>query len=159
MKKVYFLVAIVATAVSLPGFAQDSTNRTQNPELLAVYYDIKDALVAGDANTAALRSAAFIKTLGAAEYKAIPEIDNKSLVKDAGKIAETKDLKKQGELFTTLSTNMIAIAKKVKLSNNLIYQAYCPMKKASWLSNEKAIKNPYYGSSMLNCGEVTGTIQ
>ena len=29
------------------------------------------------------------------------------------------------------------------------------MKKAAWLSSEKQIKNPYYGSSMLTCGEVT----
>jgi hypothetical protein len=28
------------------------------------------------------------------------------------------------------------------------------MKKASWLSNDKAIKNPYYGSAMLTCGNV-----
>ncbi|RYF82932.1 MAG: DUF3347 domain-containing protein, partial [Chitinophagaceae bacterium] len=36
---------------------------------------------------------------------------------------------------------------------------YCPMKKALWLSNEKAIKNPYYGSAMLTCGKVTETIE
>jgi len=32
------------------------------------------------------------------------------------------------------------------------------MKKAVWLSNEKAIKNPYYGSQMLTCGKVVETI-
>jgi hypothetical protein len=36
---------------------------------------------------------------------------------------------------------------------------YCPMKKSNWLSNEKTVKNPYYGSAMLTCGEVTGTIK
>jgi hypothetical protein len=33
------------------------------------------------------------------------------------------------------------------------------MKKAYWLSPDKAIKNPYYGSAMLTCGKVTETIQ
>jgi DNA-binding transcriptional regulator WhiA len=74
-------------------------------------------------------------------------------------MSETKDLKKQREYFASFSTNMIAVAKAVKLSDKPVYHAYCPMKKASWLSSEKAIKNPYYGSSMLTCGEVTGTIQ
>ena len=27
-----------------------------------------------------------------------------------------------------------------------------------WLSIEKEIKNPYFGSKMLKCGEVKGTI-
>jgi hypothetical protein len=31
------------------------------------------------------------------------------------------------------------------------------MKKASWLSSEKTIKNPYFGSAMLSCGELTNT--
>ncbi|MAQ74933.1 MAG: hypothetical protein CL613_01215 [Aquimarina sp.] len=31
------------------------------------------------------------------------------------------------------------------------------MKKAYWLSKEKDIKNPYYGSSMLTCGKVAET--
>ncbi|RYF87461.1 MAG: DUF3347 domain-containing protein, partial [Chitinophagaceae bacterium] len=45
----------------------------------------------------------------------------------------------------------------LKLSSQPIYLQYCPMKKASWLSSEKQIRNPYYGSSMLTCGEVTET--
>jgi hypothetical protein len=51
------------------------------------------------------------------------------------------------------------MAKGVKLSSEPIYQQYCPMKKAAWLSNESAVKNPYYGSSMLTCGNVTDTIK
>jgi hypothetical protein len=32
-------------------------------------------------------------------------------------------------------------------------------KGADWLSKEKEIKNPYYGSQMLNCGSVEETIK
>ena len=31
--------------------------------------------------------------------------------------------------------------------------AYCPMVKASWLQKGDTIRNPYYGSAMLECGE------
>lgn len=41
--------------------------------------------------------------------------------------------------------------------NHAVYYQYCPMKKAYWLSMEKEIKNPYYGSSMLTCGKVIET--
>jgi hypothetical protein len=32
------------------------------------------------------------------------------------------------------------------------------MKKAYWISEEKGIENPYYGTGMLTCGKVTETI-
>jgi hypothetical protein len=81
------------------------------------------------------------------------------LLKDAGKIVESNDLAKQREVFSNFSDNLIAVAKAVKLSDKEIYLQYCPMKKASWLSSEKAIKNPYYGSSMLTCGTVKETLK
>jgi hypothetical protein len=36
-----------------------------------------------------------------------------------------------------------------------VYYQYCPMKKMYWLSKEETIKNPYYGSKMLTCGNVS----
>jgi hypothetical protein len=51
------------------------------------------------------------------------------------------------------------LAKAVKLSVQPVYQDYCPMKKAYWLSSEAAIKNPYYGSQMLSCGKINDTIK
>ncbi|MEJ7738299.1 MAG: DUF3347 domain-containing protein [Chitinophagaceae bacterium] len=159
MKRIFFIVALFATAFTQDSFAQDSTNQSQIPQLLSLYYNIKDALVVGNANTAASKAEAFVKATNGNDYKVISEGNLKALVKDAGKISKTKDLKKQREYFASFSNNMIAIAKAVKLSDKPIYQAYCPMKKTSWLSSEKAIKNPYYGSSMLTCGEVTSTLE
>ena len=74
------------------------------------------------------------------------------------KISSTKDLKKQREYFADLSSNMATVAKSLQLGNQTIYLQYCPMKKSAWLSSEKQIRNPYYGSSMLTCGEVTETL-
>ena len=39
-----------------------------------------------------------------------------------------------------------------------VYLEYCPMAKASWLSSEKEISNPYLGNKMLKCGSVKETI-
>jgi DNA-binding transcriptional regulator WhiA len=89
----------------------------------------------------------------------LTEGNRDALLKDAGAISETKDIKHQREHFANLSSNMIVLAKAVKLSSDPIYEAYCPMKKASWLSSEKVIKNPYYGSAMLTCGSVRDTLK
>ena len=37
-----------------------------------------------------------------------------------------------------------------------LYEQFCPMYDggSAWLSMNKEVRNPYYGSSMLNCGKV-----
>jgi len=54
---------------------------------------------------------------------------------------------------------MIALAKEYKLSENPVYVQYCPMADSSWLSDESKIANPYYGKSMLTCGNVKSTLK
>jgi hypothetical protein len=154
------IILINALAVTLSNsFAQDSTKQYQLPQLLTHYYNIKNALVAGNANDAALSATAFVKAANTIDYKTISEGNVNTLVKDAGKISDTKDINKQRAFFGNFSANMSAVAKAVKLTNKPVYQQYCPMKKAYWLSSEKAIRNPYYGSAMLTCGEVSETIK
>ncbi|MBN8833689.1 MAG: hypothetical protein ABS68_09125 [Niastella sp. SCN 39-18] len=134
--------------------AGDNQNLSQ---LLTFYYNIKDALAADNATVASAKAAEFVKTANSIDYKVISEGNIHALLKDAGRISETKDIKQQRNLFANLSTNMSAVAKAVKLTDQPVFQQYCPMKKAYWLSSEKTIKNPYYGSSMLTCGKVTET--
>lgn len=156
MNKFFLLVAIAATTLSHNIFAQDTA---KDPQLLSHYYALKDALVAGNSSQAASHAEAFQKTASSMDQKAVNKGNLSMLVTDAGKISGTKDLKKQREYFAGFSTGMTTLAKSVKLSDQPVYLAYCPMKKAAWLTSSKAIKNPYYGSSMLTCGEITETIQ
>ncbi|RZL98725.1 MAG: DUF3347 domain-containing protein, partial [Pedobacter sp.] len=77
----------------------------------------------------------------------------------ATKLVKSKDIKAQRGVFAKLSNEMITAVKAKNLLNAPVYVQYCPMKKASWLSTEKSIKNPYYGSAMLSCGNVVETIK
>lgn len=155
----FLIVAFIATILTQGSFAQDSTKQSQLPPLLSFYYSIKNALVAGNAGDAGSAAVLFTKAANTIDYKIISESKVKALVKDAEKISATGDINKQRSLFANFSTNMAAVAKAVKLTGQPIYQAYCPMKKAYWLSSEKEIKNPYFGKAMLTCGEITETIQ
>ena len=157
MKKFFLLFAIAI--IGIKSLAQDSQQQNQLSQLLIQYYNIKDALVLGNNSNASVSAEQFIKTLNSIDYKIVSEGNINALLKDATSISEAKDIKKQRDRFANLSNNMAVLAKSVKLSFEPIYEVYCPMKKANWLSSSKEIKNPYYGSSMLSCGQVTETIR
>ena len=152
------MVIFASLLFSVKSYSQDSTQQKQLSQLLTQYYAIKDALVDGNATNASTSADQFIKVANSIDYKLISEGNVNTLLKDATSISESKDIKKQREVFANFSNNMIALAKSVKLTAEPVYQAYCPMKKANWLSNEKTIKNPYYGNAMLSCGKVEETI-
>lgn len=134
--------------------------------LLTIYYDIKNALVKGDGNGAAAKAGEFVKAMNSVDMKKLPEADRNAfmplqeqLAIDAKHISETKEIGRQREYFQSFSNNFYQLAKAVKLSDNPVYQDYCPMKKAYWLSSEAAIKNPYFGAQMLTCGKINDTIK
>lgn len=134
--------------------------------ILTGYYQVKDALAADDAAAAATAAGELLKAINGVEMKSMAPADHlvfMSLVDklsfDARHISESKDINHQREHFTSLSANLFKLASKVKLSTREIYEDYCPMKKAYWLADDTAIKNPYFGSSMSTCGKVTATIK
>ena len=65
--------------------------------------------------------------------------------------------------FQVISATMIEMTNTFNPLDETIYVQHCPMadnnKGADWLSTSKEIKNPYFGSSMLTCGEVTKVIK
>ena len=153
----FVILALIATAFTQNLFAQDGAN-TQSPQLLNAYYKVKDALVSSNPATAATSAGELIQAINMTDKLTLKENLRSSLLNDASAISQSKDLKSQREKFATLSNNMFELAKTLKLASDPVYQQYCPMKKASWLSNDKAIKNPYYGNAMLTCGSVKTTL-
>ena len=157
MKKIIIIALVLFTAVANTN-AQNSADSNLSYPVLQSYFKIKNALVAGNSSTASESAASFVESLGNFSNTAISGASLKSLMKDAGTIADSKSLDKQRSSFANLSINMSAVVKAAKLTDKPIYYAYCPMKKASWLSDSKTIKNPYYGSAMLTCGSVKETL-
>lgn len=151
MKNVFFVVALVATALGQNSYAQNNASKTQLSQLLIQYYVVKDALISGNAVDASAKSAEFVAAANAMDASFLPEEAGAALTQDASNISKSKDVKKQRAYFSDFSNHMFALAKTTKLSDGPVYKAYCPMKKASWLSSTTTIKNPYFGSTMLTC--------
>ena len=65
--------------------------------------------------------------------------------------------------FDMMSNTLYALLKDAGLKNVTIYHQYCPMafndQGAYWLSKYPEIENPYFGDKMLECGEITDTLQ
>lgn len=123
------------------------------------YLNIKTALVADQSDAASKAADTFIKSASMIDYKVLSEGNLDLLRKDASKIADSRSIETQREAFNNLSNNMISLTKSFKLADKSVFVQYCPMAKASWLSSEQEIRNPYYGKSMLTCGSVKSEIK
>jgi hypothetical protein len=79
--------------------------------------------------------------------------DGAKLAASAKSLGAAKDIAAARTAFGDLSTELLAYAEKTKSGLGPdVKQAYCPMANKSWLQKDKDIKNPYYGASMLTCG-------
>lgn len=166
MKKNIFTF-VMALIVGL-GFAQAQSADKQVETLLNDYYNLKDALVASDGKQsaeAAKNMLATFRAIDASQFndeqaKTFSILKNK-MNEDIEHIGDTQAVSHQRDHFTTLSNNMITLIQNFDLEND-IYQQYCPManknKGGNWLSAQKEVRNPYYGSMMLKCGRVKATL-
>jgi hypothetical protein len=148
-------LAVASLGLSLFSLAASAQSETA----LTAYYGVKDALVATDAAAAKTSAVALSSALSKVKATPLSAADKKALAAakaNAVAISKTTDVDVQRDQFESLSTNMIALAKATKPAKT--YVQFCPMaadgKGAFWLSGQKEIKNPYYGSKMLKCGSV-----
>jgi Cu(I)/Ag(I) efflux system membrane fusion protein len=138
--------------------------------LLDRYISLKEAYVQSDVKKV-IKSALEVQ-------KALANMDIKLLTGDASKrwmelsfrlnnqlkiIAASDKLEDQRIAFYSFNDDFYIAIKTFGLMGKTIYYQYCPMtnngKGAYWLSETKDIRNPYYGESMLTCGETKETLK
>lgn len=89
----------------------------------------------------------------------------KLLNKDLKLISNSTKIDEQRKIFLTVSKSLsdVVIILGVEMEGNpTLYLDFCPMASDSggyWLSSDKDIRNPYFGASMLKCGEVKQEIK
>ena len=129
------------------------------------YFLLKDALVKTDGKVASETATTLLASINAVKMENLKMDVHmvwmkvlKDLTADANRISETQDIKKQRDVFKSLSKNTYELI-KVSKSTEPVYYQYCPMQDANWLSKENAVKNPYYGAQMMTCGKTVETIK
>ena len=142
-------------------------------KLLSAYFSVKEALVASDTAKANVAAAALVVASDSLKTEEIMGDSTgaiKATAKDfAGTISgSAKGL--AGEIgieakrkeFEMISDALWSLTRTVKYAGQKVYYQYCPMafdnKGAYWISNERQIKNPYFGDKMLECGSIEDSL-
>lgn len=69
-------------------------------------------------------------------------------------LAAAKDLHDARVAFQQVSSDLIATLAQNHVQTGSLHSVFCPMRKAYWVQTDgQKIQNPYYGASMLDCGE------
>jgi hypothetical protein len=165
MKKIAILLFICLTAFTNVKARTPDLNEAFN-NIIKAYLELKNALVTDNSTKAKTGATNLLTALSEVRDKDFDEATRKvwlantaKLRFDARHISESDDINHQREHFATLSTNMLGVLKTPIINTITLYKQYCPMKKKYWVSETAMIKNPYYGSKMITCGETKGTIK
>ncbi len=126
---------------------------------LTHYMSIKDALVQSDAVTAQQHGVLLKAALHITDDLSKEERDTymqqfNLLMDNAHVIADSRNIEIQRQALAKMSPAMWALVRSASVYTGNLYYHYCPMRKAYWISRTQTIENPYYGTSMLNCGSV-----
>ena len=163
MNRPLVLVALLAVtgasaAPSTPGAA---TFDTGMQAILGEYLGVQAALAsdslegvpAAAKKIAAAAKALSVKAAGAnaRDLAALPQ----ELATSASALATARDLAAARQAFKELSRPMVQWASLAKPAGVQVLS--CSMAQGKWLQTAQDVRNPYYGASMLRCGEVVAS--
>ena len=133
------------------------------------YIDMKDAFVSTDADAVRKEAGTVIEALEKVDMSLLEGevhmtwMDHLGLLNESlNNIVKGSDIESQRKAFLELNKAFYQSVKTFGLMADTVYYQYCPMadndRGGYWLSNEKEIRNPYFGDMMMTCGEVRETI-
>jgi hypothetical protein len=136
------VVALVQAAAAA-GAAQDRL-----PAIIAAYLDVQGQLAADKTDTVPAQAKVIVE-----EARAMGA-SGQAMAGTAADLAKAATLEDARKAFGPLSEAVIAAASAAGWKGlDEVKVAYCPMVRRSWLQKDEAIRNPYYGKAMSNCGE------
>ena len=155
--------APVSKALAVPEAFQE-----QLTTLADRYFKIKNALVASDVAAARTAAGNFLQALNNVDMSLLDGNTHARWMKllpalrlNAEAIQKNQDIEKQRIAFSPLSDLMIEAVELFGINKDVAYKQSRPMvfgdQGAFWLSEQKEIRNPYFGQSMLSCGDTEET--
>ena len=150
---VFAIAALTFSVVSTSGCAPDTSSTPKAgaampSSVVDPYLKISSAL-ASDSLDGVRANAGDLATAATALGAPAMKIDTSAL-----QVASATEIEDAREKFARLSDAIVAYMDGLKLTlPDDVRVAVCPMKQKPWLQEGSDIKNPYYGSSMLTCGD------
>lgn len=86
------------------------------------------------------------------------KVEQSSLSRITAQMFQARDLTSLRAEFALLSEELLALHRTFGFGgDDQLFELHCPMafdgRGASWIQSEKAVRNPYYGPSMLKCAD------
>ena len=154
-----------------PALATPDAFKTQLDAVFAAYFDAQQALSHDKFSDSQQAIKQLLDALNGVDMKLLEgpahgawmkELAN--IKKSGGDLASAAGIDAARAAFAPLSETMAAVARKFGTSRKQpIIRFHCPMafdnRGADWLQKTKATENPYFGSSMLKCGDEVEVIR
>jgi membrane fusion protein, copper/silver efflux system len=142
--------------------------RNQITTVAEAYFKLKNALVKDDLSQAKTSVTGIHQSLEKVQMQLVQgEAHDRWMTIMGGinaankRIGEASKLDEVRKHFSELSMQILEMTESFELNKEVVYKDFCPMafgdQGAYWLSEKKDITNPYFGASMLTCGEVKQT--
>ncbi len=145
------LVVSMLTLFSLQAVRAATTTPDQ---ILEQYYVIQNSL-ASDSMHGVLPAAQKISKLSGQAAQSDPKSKAQlSALSAAATGLNAPDITTARLQFGELSKRLTAYLQASGAGKNPPYQFFCSMAQKGWLQPDKNTRNPYYGSSMLKCGDL-----
>lgn len=146
-----------AAAVVPAQQASFSLTATQQAAILEPYQQLYLALTEDDLSSWQRATAAFEQAIATISWPAALQQQVSQLLASAGHSEHITDLEQARQLYYLQTQALLTLAEQGILAAGW-YRAYCPMARdgegASWLQQQSAIINPYFGPGMQGCGDI-----
>ena len=147
-----------------------SAFQEQLTRVVRSYLQVQNALSADDFDGAVSAAAVLAEAVDAVDMQLVPGDEHMAWMMASGKLKNSlaniiapDDIEAIRKTFASLSDEIVALVKRFGVSGISLYQFKCPMaldgSGAFWLQKDSDTRNPYYGESMLQCGEVIEVLQ
>jgi hypothetical protein len=148
-----------------PQFQVDKTFQDQLASVFSSYLKLKEAFVSSDAGQVKAEANNTTQALAKVDMKLVSGAAHNDwmnylspLESSLKEISASADIEEQRKAFSTTSDNLYKSIKAFGMGGDEAYYTFCPMafndEGGYWLSDDKKIRNPYFGDKMLTCGQV-----
>jgi len=129
------------------------------------YLEIQTALAQDDSSAASSAAGKALTALAKVDMTLVSGDNHMLWMKESGELKtlltavdEADEIEPARAAFAMLSEQLSAVISSFGLPEGKLYKAWCPMafdnRGAFWIQNKTEIANPYFGETMLNCGEI-----
>jgi len=144
--------------------------RRQLEQVIQKYFSLHNALAGDDKDSAVRAAGQILEALLTVDMSLLAGHAHNIWMGNNTKMKTALDMVKQAEAieqarkaFEKLSNELILVIERFGLYQaKSVYKFHCPMafnnKGADWLQLDQDTRNPYFGASMLKCGEVVEVI-